>query len=229
MNLLSGIGGIVFALNGYWNIAFWLMIAGAGFDFFDGLAARLLKVSSPMGKELDSLADMVTFGVLPAIMMYKMLLQSDLPYPYFLVYNIRIIPTIAFIIAAFSALRLAKFNIDDRQTSSFIGLPTPANALFIGALSYASNEICHCDGFHDFIASPYFLIPLSFLLSYLLVAEIPLFALKFKNMKWKDNKIRFIFLGISLALLVVFYQWMYMAVLIIIPLYVIMSVFWKEE
>jgi len=224
MNLLSGVGGIVAAMNGYWNWAFWLMIAGAGFDFFDGMVARLLKVSGPMGKELDSLADMITFGVLPSIMMYKMLLHSDLEYPFFEIFNVRIIPLIAFLIAAFSALRLAKFNIDERQTSSFIGLPTPANALFIGALSLASHKICHCNAFHDVIASPYFLIPITLLLSYLLVAELPLFALKFKNLKWKDNSIRFIFIGISITLLIVFYKWMYMAILIIIPFYIILSI-----
>jgi CDP-diacylglycerol--serine O-phosphatidyltransferase len=224
MNLLSGVSGIVAALNGYWNVAFWLIIIGATFDFFDGMVARLLGVSGPLGKELDSLADVVTFGVLPAIIMYKLLLGSDLPYPYFMVYNVRIIPLIAFVIAAMSAFRLAKFNIDTRQTSSFIGLPTPANALFIGSLSYASNKICHCAPMHDIIASPYFLIPLILLLSYLLIAEIPLFALKFKNYSWVDNKIRYVFLLTSAVLLVIFYQWMYMAILIIIPFYILLSV-----
>ena len=223
MNLLSGMGGIIAAMNGYWNIAFWLMLAGAGFDFFDGLAARVLKVSSPVGKELDSLADMITFVALPAFMMYKMFLESDLPYPYFLIFDIRVIPLTALLIAAFSALRLAKFNIDERQTSSFIGLPTPANALFIGALSYASHDICHCNILHTIIASPYFLVPITLLLSYLLVAEIPLFALKFKTLKWKENEIRFVFIGLSIILLAIFYQWMYMAILIIIPLYIVIS------
>jgi len=224
MNLLSGVSGIVAALNGYWNVAFWLMIAGAGFDFFDGMVARLLKVSGELGKQLDSLSDLITFGVLPAIMMYKLLLTSDLPYPYFTIFDIRIIPLLAFLIAAFSSLRLAKFNIDERQTSSFIGLPTPANALFIGALSYATHSVCHCNPIHTIIASPYFLIPLVFLSSYILVAELPLFALKFKNLKWVDNKIRYIFIILSIILLIIFYQWPYMAIIIIIPLYIIMSI-----
>jgi len=224
MNLLSGVGGIVAALNGYWNLAFWLMIAGAGFDFFDGMVARLLKVSGELGKQLDSLSDLITFGVLPAIMMYKLLLASDLPYPYFTIFEVRVIPLLAFLIAAFSSLRLAKFNIDERQTSSFIGLPTPANALFIGALSYATHSICHCNSIHTIIASPYFLIPLVFISSYILVAELPLFALKFKSLKWADNKIRYIFIILSITLLIVFYQWPYMAIIIIIPLYIIMSI-----
>jgi len=224
MNLLSGVGGIVAALNGFWNVAFWLMIVGAGFDFFDGMVARLLKVSGELGKQLDSLSDLVTFGVLPSIMMYKLLLLSDLPYPYFMISNVRIIPLLAFLIAAFSSLRLAKFNIDERQTSSFIGLPTPANALFIGALSYATHSFCHCNSIHTIIASPYFLIPLVFLSSYILVAELPLFALKFKSLKWEDNKIRYIFIILSIILLIAFYQWPYMAIIIIIPLYIIMSI-----
>lgn len=224
MNLLCGVGGIVAALNGYWNVAFWLMIAGAGFDFFDGMVARLLKVSGELGKQLDSLSDLVTFGVLPSIMMYKLLLGSDLPYPYFTLFNVRVIPLLAFLIAAFSSLRLAKFNIDERQTSSFIGLPTPANALFIGALSYATHSSCHCSLLHNIIASPYFLIPLVFLSSYILVAELPLFALKFKNLKWTDNKIRYIFITLSIILLVIFYQWLYMAIIIIIPMYILLSI-----
>jgi CDP-diacylglycerol--serine O-phosphatidyltransferase len=223
MNLLSGVGGIVSAMNGYWNLAFWLMITGAGFDFFDGMAARLLKVSGPMGKELDSLADMVTFGVLPSIMMYKMLLNSDLATSTYQISGVFLLPLIAFLIAAFSGLRLAKFNIDDRQTSSFIGLPTPANALFIGALSLASHKICHCSWIYTLISSPYFLIPITLLLSYLLVAELPLFALKFKNLKWKDNEIRYIFILSSIILLVIFYKWVYMAIIIIIPFYVLLS------
>ena len=223
-NLTSGVSGIVAALNDNWELAFWLMIAGAIFDFFDGMVARLLKVSGPLGAELDSLSDMVTFGVLPSIMMYKMLLASHTPIVDYELMDVRVFPMIAFIIAAMSGLRLAKFNIDDRQTTSFIGLPTPANALFIGALSLATYSICDCQPFHQFISNAYFLAGLSIVLSYILVAELPLFALKFKNLSWADNKIRYIFIGISIALLVIFYQWMYMAILIIIPMYVIMSV-----
>ena len=224
LNLISGVSGIISAINGHWELAFWLMIAGAGFDFFDGMVARLLKVSGPLGAQLDSLSDMVTFGVLPSIIMYKLILNSSTPIVNYEIMDVRVFPMIAFIIAALSGLRLAKFNIDDRQTSSFIGLPTPANALFIGALSYASYSICHCEVFHKIISNAYFLGTLSIVLSYILVAELPLFALKFKNLSWSDNKIRYIFLSISVLLLIVFYQWMYMAILIIIPLYVLMSI-----
>ena len=212
-------------MNGHWELAFWLMIAGAIFDFFDGMVARLLKVSGPLGAELDSLSDMVTFGVLPSIMMYKMMLVSPTPITSFEIMDVRVFPMIAFVIAAMSGLRLAKFNIDDRQTTSFIGLPTPANALLIGALSLATYSICDCEPFHQFISNAYFLAGLSLVLSYILVAELPLFALKFKNLSWTDNKIRYIFILSSIALLAIFYKWMYMAILIIIPLYVFMSVF----
>ena len=224
MNLTSGVSGIVAAMNGHWELAFWLMIAGATFDFFDGMVARLLKVSGPLGAELDSLSDMVTFGVLPSIMMYNMLLASPTPIVDYELMDVRVFPMIAFVIAAMSGLRLAKFNIDDRQTTSFIGLPTPANALLIGALSLATYSICDCQPFHEFISNAYFLAGLSIVLSYIRVAELPLFALKFKSLKWADNKIRYIFIISSILLLIIFYQWMYMAILIIIPLYVIMSV-----
>ena len=223
-NLISGVSGIVAAMNGHWELAFWLMIAGAIFDFFDGMVARLLKVSGPLGAQLDSLSDMVTFGVLPSIMMYNMLLNSSTDIAHFELFDVRIFPLIAFIIAAMSGLRLAKFNIDDRQTSSFIGLPTPANALFIGALSFATYSVCDCNTFNQIISNAYVLAGLSIVLSYILVAELPLFALKFKNLSWTDNKIRYIFISLSTTLLAAFYQWMYMAILIIIPLYVLMSV-----
>ncbi|MCK5846591.1 MAG: CDP-diacylglycerol--serine O-phosphatidyltransferase [Bacteroidales bacterium] len=225
LNLFSGVSGIVSAMNGHWELAFWLMIAGAGFDFFDGMVARLLKVSGPLGAELDSLSDMVTFGVLPSIIMYNMLLNSPTPIVNYEIMDVRVFPLIAFAIAAMSGLRLAKFNIDDRQTTSFIGLPTPANALLIGALSYATYSICNCLEFQQFISNAYFLAALSLVLSYLLVAELPLFALKFKNLSWNDNKLRYIFLGISILLLAIFYKWMYMAILLIIPIYILLSIF----
>lgn len=225
MNLLCGIGGIILSLKGNWQAAFWLMVAGAGFDFFDGMVARLLKVTSEIGKQLDSLSDMVTFGLLPSIMMYQMLLSSNHEFMQYSIYEIRLLPLIAFLIAAFSALRLAKFNVDKRQTSSFIGLPTPANALLIGALSYANNDLCKACEIYSYFSNPWLLISLSIILSYLLVAELPLFSLKFKSLKWKDNKVKFIFLIISLLLIITFYKWIYMAVIIIIPLYIILSVF----
>lgn len=178
---------IMFAFQGNYFMAVAMIVLGATFDFFDGMTARLLHVSSPIGKELDSLADVVTFGVAPSAILFSMF--RELQYPDFLSSVQPYFPYVAFIMAAFSALRLAKFNLDERQTSSFIGVPTPANALFWGSLVL---------GQHDWLVS----LPMGavwvfvgmLVLSYLLIAELPLFALKFKNLSWKDNSIRFIFL-----------------------------------
>lgn len=171
----------------HYALAVAFIILGAVFDFFDGMIARALGVSSPIGKELDSLADVVTFGVAPSMMVFT--LFQEVEYPTFMQSLSGILPYTAFIMTAFSALRLAKFNLDNRQTTSFIGLPTPANALFWGSLII---------GQHAFLVSPrfnaLFLFLFMLMFSFLLVAEIPLFALKFKNLSWADNKIKYIFL-----------------------------------
>lgn len=194
-NLLSGCIAITYAFEGAYLTAFLFIIAGAVFDFFDGLSARALKVSSPIGKELDSLADVITFGLAPATMVYSWLRESSAMHLDGLIASA--MPFVAFLLAAFSALRLAKFNIDERQTSSFIGLPTPANALFWGALVIGSHD--------RVVANPYgwcVVIALVLLFSWLLVAEIPMFSLKFKNLTWKSNRTAYIFLLVSLALLI---------------------------
>lgn len=194
-NLLSGCVAAMFAFEGMYPIAFVFIIAGAVFDFFDGLTARALKVSSPIGKELDSLADVITFGFAPAAMVFSWLREcADAHLDMLLAYAM---PFAAFLLVAFSALRLAKFNVDERQTSSFIGLPTPANALFWGALVLGSHDMI--------VAQPYgwiIVIALVGLFSWLLVAEIPMFSLKFKNLTWKSNRIAYTFLLVSLALLI---------------------------
>lgn len=186
-NLLSGCVAIVMAHQGCYQAALGFIVLGAIFDFFDGLLARALKAYSPLGKELDSLADDVTFGVAPAMMVFS--LMHEIALPAWLAPVAGLLPYAAFLIAAFSALRLAKFNIDTRQTTSFIGLPTPANALFWGSLIV---------GAHDFLVADtlafLYLIILVLLTSWLLVAEIPMFSLKFKNLSWRDNKVQFIFL-----------------------------------
>ena len=180
-NLISGCTATVFAICGVPEIALLFIILGAVFDFFDGMTARLLHVSSEIGKELDSLADDVTFGVAPASILFWYLNVID--YPSFLEDFRDYIPFIAFIISAFSALRLAKFNLDTRQTTSFIGLPTPANALFWGSLIVGGKESltnCHW--------SAIIIIILMLVMSYLLIAEIPMFSLKFKNWNFYYNK-----------------------------------------
>ena len=194
-NLLSGCIAATFAFEKAYTIAFVCIIMGAVFDFFDGLTARALKVSSPIGKELDSLADVIWFGLAPSVMVFSWLGESI---THLDVSIALIIPYAAFLLVAFSALRLAKFNVDERQTSSFIGLPTPANALFWGALVLGSHD--------NIVAHPYgwiLVIALVLLFSWLLVAEIPMFSLKFKSLAWKANRVAYIFLLISLILLII--------------------------
>lgn len=182
LNLLSGCFATVYALNGNFKCAFLFIIAGAVFDFCDGLAARALKAYSPMGKELDSLADMVTFGVAPAMILYRFQAESG-----FLIY-------LPLLIAVFSGLRLAKFNIDTRQSENFIGLATPSCALICGSLIYAAETYPQLAGF--LTAYSYIVPMLALVLCYLLVCEIPMFSFKFKSLKWKDNQARFTFLGL---------------------------------
>ena len=177
LNLFSGCIAIYLAFQGNYEGAFIAILLSAVFDFFDGFAARLLKAYSPMGKELDSLADVVSFGVAPGAIVF--LLLSEI--------NISVwLPYLAFLIPVFSALRLAKFNIDERQTSSFIGLPTPANAIFWAGLGFSYADF--------FMSNVWILVALTLLSSYLLIAEIPMFALKFKNKAWSTNKTQYLFL-----------------------------------
>jgi CDP-diacylglycerol--serine O-phosphatidyltransferase len=189
--------------------ASYLIWLAALLDFFDGFFARLLKAYSPMGKELDSLADMVSFGVLPSLILFMLIKESTT--------NIYL-PFLALIMAAFSALRLANFNIDQRQSETFIGLPTPANAIFISSLPII---IYYQDMFFSlYLMNVWVLVFITLVFSFLLVAELPLFSLKFRNYKWSENKIRFSFLIISILVLLFF---KIIAVPIIIALYIIVS------
>lgn len=196
-NLISGCIAIAYAFSGKIEISFIWIIIGAVFDFFDGMSARLLKVSSPIGKELDSLADIVTFGVAPSTILFSKL--GIMSYPSLLESLRDILPFIAYIMAAFSALRLAKFNLDERQTLGFIGLPTPANALFWGSLLIGLGKRID--------SSPLmciFIIVGIFISSWLMVSEIPMFALKFKEWGWKKNQIKYIFLLTCIPLIAIF-------------------------
>ena len=205
LNLLCGCLGIV-AVFQYPNYpAAYFVWAACVFDFFDGFAARWLKASSPIGKELDSLADMVSFGALPSMVMYQSLMQEG---EHFLIAGI------AFLIAIFSALRLAKFNIDENQKDSFIGLPTPANALFLTSLIFLPESV------KQFVFQTPTLVTLIVVFALLLVAPLELFALKFKNFRWPDNQIRFTFLGLSVLLLLI---WKAGALPLIILMYLIIS------
>ena len=192
MNLFSGCIACVMAFHANFEMAMLFIVIGAVFDFFDGLAARLLHAYSNIGKDLDSLADDVSFGVAPALIVFSLFKEID--YPDYLSFLANWLPYAAFLIAIFSALRLAKFNNDTRQTTSFIGLPVPANALFWASLVAGCKPIA---SYH-----PLLTLALVCLFSWLLVSEIPMFSLKFKNLSWKDNKIAFIFVIISAILLI---------------------------
>jgi len=183
-NLVSGCIATSYAFMGQPKMALLWIIIGAVFDFFDGMSARLLGVSSPIGKELDSLADDITFGVAPSTILFWQM--GVLDYPSFLEPVRSFVPYFAYVMAAFSALRLAKFNLDERQTTSFIGLPTPANALFWGSLIVAAPSFL-VDG----SCSVLILMALILLSSYLLVCELPMFALKFKHWGVKGNEIKY--------------------------------------
>ena len=196
-NLFSGCIAAVMAFQANYEAAILFIILGATFDFFDGMLARLFHVSGPLGKELDSLADDITFGFAPSVIVFS--LFKEVQYPAFMQSMTDIFPYTAFIIAVFSALRLGKFNIDPRQSSSFIGLPTPANALFWGSLVVGGHSFLISDAFNAL-----YLFVLVLLMSYLLVAELPMFSLKFKNLSWKDNKICYFFLLVCIPLLVIF-------------------------
>lgn len=204
-NLLCGCLGIVFVLENRSVPAAYFVWAACIFDFFDGFAARMLKVASPIGKELDSLADVVSFGVLPSLVMYKMIAASTASVA---------LPYIGFLIAVFSALRLAIFNVDETQRDSFKGLNTPANTLFITSLPlihYAAGE---------WLYQTWVLISITTVFSFLLVSRIEIFALKFKNFSWADNKMRFTFIAISVLLLATLHI---VAIPLIIILYIILS------
>lgn len=206
LNLFMGCVATVAAFRGEYEWALLCIIGSAVFDFFDGMAARLLHAHSPIGKDLDSLADDVSFGVAPSVILFSFL-QEICPCDY------SWLPYSAFLLSVFSALRLAKFNNDARQTSSFIGLPVPANALF-----WASLII----GFRSWLFSwhPLLLVALALCFCYLLVCELPMFSLKFKSLAWRDNKVSYLFLLVCIPLLALGIK----ALAVIVLWYILLSV-----
>lgn len=209
-NLLSGCMAVMAAFNSdAWHTLLWV-VAGALFDFCDGLSARALKAYSPIGKELDSLADLVTFGLAPAILCI-MTLRGLCP-------EATVYPYIGLLLVVFAALRLAKFNTDERQTSSFLGLAVPANALFWCGLFQLD--------LYSIPAAPWIIGALTVLFAWLMVSEIPMFSLKFKNLGWTDNKVRFIFLTVSVIILALLRE---KGLSAIIGWYIILSVLTKGQ
>lgn len=198
LNLFSGCIGIVMAFENNLEFSCYVILLAAVIDFFDGTAARMLKAYSDTGKQLDSLADIVSFGILPSVILYQMFVAAGNGDPAgdYLHY-------LAFVIAVFSALRLAKFNIDDRQTEHFMGLATPANALVIASLPIIRST---AEGtFPDLLSNTNFLIAFTLLMSFLLVADIPMISFKFKSNRGKENMFRYILL-VSAFLLILFFQ-----------------------
>ena len=216
LNLISGCIATYWAFQGDYRMALLFIIIGAVFDFFDGMVARLLHVSSPIGKELDSLADDITFGFAPSAIIFSYLNESCAAANSTLCTLHSILPFVAFIMAAFSALRLAKFNLDERQALGFIGLPTPANALFWGALIVGAG-----DWISTLPYAPYLILLGTFISCYLLIAEIPMFALKFKHWGWKGNEIKYIFILSCVPLLLLLGV---SGIAIIIAWYILLSI-----
>ena len=217
-NLLCGCIAVIYAAGGNVYVAGGWVLLGIFFDFFDGFFARLLKVKSEIGLQLDSLADMVTSGVVPGKAMYQILQLSDMmesPNTW-VVY----LPYVAFFITLASAYRLANFNIDTRQTTGFIGLPTPANTLFIISLAVIQST-----GTVALLHSTWVLLVITIMSSYLLNANLPLFALKFKDYSFKNNAVKYIFLAISVLLIAILKV---IAVPIIILLYILLSLITKR-
>lgn len=251
-NLTCGVVAIILTLSGRIDIAPFVIYLGALFDFFDGFLARKLKVSSEMGKQLDSLADMVTFGVAPGILMMVVIITTiyiDGPFftdnfashvhaqlqnwtnavfydvPNSMDASIKYLPFAGLFIPFMSMFRLAKFNLDTRQSDSFIGVPTPLNTLFFTffpLILWTEFDVWKYDeGIFGYVFNSYFLVGLIVLMSLLLVAEIPLFSLKFKHFKWKGNEIKYSFLLISAILIPILLVW---AIPIIVFLQLILSV-----
>ncbi len=259
MNMLCGFISIILALAGRIDIAPLFIFAGAILDFFDGFAARKLGVSAPLGKQLDSLADVITFGVAPGVLTLVMIVlgidysslipveetartyQNDLTYyVYFqisawvqaLLYgvpnnfdaSIKYLPFAAMIIPFLSMFRLAKFNVDERQSDRFFGVPTPLNTIFFTFFplyfSMNINNWAHQGKIIYFIFDCYTIVGIAIFMSLLMILDVPLLALKFKNFTWKDNKFRFLLVGKSLIIILLFKLW---AIPIIVILYLILS------
>lgn len=212
-NLLCGCLGIVFSFRGELLLAGGLIFVAAVLDFLDGFVARLLNQSSPIGKELDSLADMVTFGLLPSMLIFQYMERTTTT----IEIESMLLSFCAFILTVFSALRLAKFNIDTRQSDSFIGVPTPANAILVASLPFILRTN---PALEWLIINQTVLLIYTLVMSFLLIVEMPLLAFKFKTFAWKDNQIKYIFLALSVLLL---FLLKFAAVPLIVGLYILVS------
>ena len=225
LNLAAGLLAIIAIFKGYYDEAFIFVCLGIFFDFWDGFLARKFNVAGPLGVQLDSLADMVTCGVVPGLMMFVLFqnIQEDSTSVYYLTeeyFYMGFVPYLGFLITLASCYRLANFNIDTRQTDSFIGLPTPANALVIMSIPMIQYAGTH-EWLVEALYNPFILLAITILSAYMLNAEIPLFSLKMKDFSWEKNKLQVIFLALSVVLLFLIG---FTALPVIILLYVALSV-----
>ena len=229
-NLFCGLIALLFAFQSDFEAVAFFVVLGIVFDFFDGFLARLLKVSGELGKQLDSLADMITSGVVPGFIMYFLIYESIISEAESLMNNIKLDGLISFstsyysyfglILALAACYRLAKFNIDTRQSDSFIGLPTPAMSLFVVSLPLI-QKYSEIDFIVDLLSNNYFLFAITILLSYLMNANLSLLALKFKSYSWKGNEFRFVLIIASIVLLI---TTQFLAIPVIVMIYILLSV-----
>lgn len=217
-NLLSGCVSILFLCHDHVLWASAMIFVAAVFDFFDGFAARALDAKSPIGGELDSLSDVVSFGVAPSFIVAWFLSKSGITW---WVHDFNIFPVLAFVLAAFAAVRLAKFNIDTRQSSSFIGLPVPAVGLFIASLPFMLFNIGNDTVIYQIVTNPYFLLAMVAIFSWLMISEVPFFSFKIKSLRFKENILRY-FVVIFAITAVVILHWV--ALPFIFLFYILLSV-----
>jgi CDP-diacylglycerol---serine O-phosphatidyltransferase len=231
LNLASGFIAITMAMEHNLTIAALLILVAAVFDFLDGTAARLLKAYSELGKQLDSLADVISFGVAPGIIVFQ-LLSVHCEGGCNILERMHIIPYFALLIPVCAALRLGKFNIDLNQEVNFTGLPTPANAIFFASIPLVLNlqssifTMIRLDFMVDFFSNPRVLAILTVFLSYLMVSDFRLFSMKFKTSGWKENNFRYLFLGLSVFLVVLFSL---SAIPLIILGYLLLSMIFQKQ
>jgi len=227
LNLFSGSIALVFAFNDNLFLTAWFLAFAAIFDFFDGMLARLLHVKSPLGVQLDSLADMVSFGLVPGAIMFQLMETSETaPYSYF--FELNLWSFAAFLIPVFSALRLAKFNIDERQTESFIGVPTPANALLFASLPLVLSQAQGSDftSIVGLLKNYWFLLALTVVFSGLMVSEIHLFSLKFKSLSWNQNTAKYMLIVLAIVLFILL---KFISIPLIIVIYILLSLIYKPK
>lgn len=230
LNLFSGLISLTLILQGDYAYAAMFIFIAAVFDFLDGNAARMLKAHSELGKQLDSLADLVSFGVAPGIMIFRMI-SSNCAGSCNLLEQMHITPYFAMLIPVCSALRLAKFNIDLRQEVNFIGLPTPANAIFFASIPlvlYVQPQLfslIQLDFLGSLFSNSRVLTILAVLFSYMLISDFRIFSMKFKNLKWEGNQLRYVLLLLSVVLFLLFFL---SAIPLIIVCYILLSIFFQQ-